>query len=151
MKVNSDFKELLHHLNKENVKYLIVGAYAVIYHTEPRYTKDLDIWIATSPENAKQIYEALRQFGAPLDQVQVSDFSREGLVYQIGMEPNRIDILMGIQGIDFESAWKNKVEDFYGDERIYLMGLRDLIRAKEATGRPQDKIDAQSLKVRLKK
>lgn len=145
MPVNPDFKDLLHHLNAAKVRYLVVGAYAVIHYTEPRYTKDVDCWIATDSANAKKVYEVLKKFGAPVEQLGLEDLTNPDLVYQIGVEPNRIDIMMGIKGFDFEEAWKNKTESTYGDEKVFFLGLDDLIKAKQMAGRPQDKLDAEAL------
>lgn len=146
MPVNPDFKDLLHHLNAAKIRYLVVGAYAVIHHTEPRYTKDIDIWIATDPENAKKTYEVLEEFGAPVEQITPEDLTNPNLVYQIGVEPNRIDIMMGLKGIGFEEAWKNKEISTYGDEKIYFLGFDDLFKVKVAAGRPTDKIDVEELR-----
>lgn len=146
MPVNPDFKDLLHLLNNAGVKYLIVGAYAVIHYTEPRYTKDIDFWIATDSENARKTYEVLKEFGAPLDNISPKDLENPDLVYQVGIEPNRIDVLMGIKGLNFSQAWQNREESTYGEEKICLVSLKDLIKAKEASGRPQDKIDLHYLK-----
>lgn len=152
MAINKDFEDLLHHLNSAHAKYLVAGAYAVIFYTEPRYTKDLDIWIQPELENAKKVYEALRSFGAPLQDVSLQDFINPNMVYQIGIEPNRVDILMGIGRIDFEEAWKKRRIDYYGKEKIYLLPLDDLIRAKQEAGRPKDQLDLEVLlKVKKKK
>jgi len=93
MPIPSDYKELLKILNRHRVRYLIVGAYAVIHYTEPRYTKDLDIWVEPEIKNAKRVYEALKEFGAPLKDISVADFANKNLVYQIGVEPVRVDII----------------------------------------------------------
>src|SRR2546429_6505744 len=87
MPVSSDFKELLKNFNERQVKYLIVGAYAVMKYTEPRYTKDLDLWIEPTPENAEQVFAALSQFGAPLNEVSMQDFTNRDLIFQIGIQP----------------------------------------------------------------
>ena len=143
--MNQDFKDLFRILNEYRVKYLVVGAYAVIYYAEPRYTKDIDIWIEPNRGNAEKIYKALVTFGAALKNVGIKDFCNPELVYQIGMAPNRIDIMMSIKGAQFSSAWENRVKSSYGDEPINIIGLEDLLRAKEATNRDQDKIDLKSL------
>ena len=105
MALNKDYEDLLHLFNTEGVRYLIVGAYAVIYYTEPRYTKDIDIWIESSSDNAQRVYQALKKFGAPLKELTLSDLTNPDLVYQIGIEPNRVDILMGMENINFTDAW----------------------------------------------
>lgn len=143
--VNPDFKDLLKCLNQEKAKYLVVGGYAVIYYTEPRYTKDIDIWISTDEKNAARVFKALKEFGTPLHDLETSDLMNKRLVYQIGVEPNRIDVLMDVDGIAFTTAWKNKKVSRYGDEKIFLIAKKDLIRAKKKTNRPQDQIDVLNL------
>ena len=106
MFVNSDFSDLLKLFNDKKVKYLIIGGYAVVQYAEPRYTKDLDIWINTDTTNASSVYEALKEFGAPLAELTEKDFAEEGYFYQMGVPPVRVDILMGIPGVAFEEAWK---------------------------------------------
>jgi len=122
-----------------------VGAYAVTFHAEPRYTKDLDIWVEPTPENAKKVWEALTAFGAPLDDVSVEDFGNQSLVYQIGVEPNRIDIMMNVPGVVFPEAWENRVESSYGEEKVNIIAIDDLILAKRTANRDQDKIDVKNL------
>ena len=146
MSHNEDFKDLFRLLNEEHVDYLIVGAHAVIYYTEPRYTKDMDVWVAPTRENAKKIWKALAQFGAPLANICIDDFTHEDLVYQIGVAPNRIDILMGISGIEFNEANKNRVKSTYAGETIHLLSKNDLIKAKRASNRMQDQLDLEKLK-----
>ena len=99
MKPNSDFKELLNLFNQQQVRYLVVGGYAVIYHTEPRYTKDLDLWISVEADNAARVYRALQQFGALLVGITEQDFQVPGVVYQMGRPPARVDIIMGLKGL----------------------------------------------------
>jgi hypothetical protein len=130
-----------------------VGAYAVSVYTEPRYTKDLDIWVEPTSTNAKKVYKALRDFKAPLLDVTVEDFSNPSLVYQIGVEPVRVDIIMGLKGIEFKEAWKHREKFLFGKQKANVIAMEDLIRAKKASSRSQDKIDAKRLseKVRGKK
>lgn len=149
MFIPSDYKDLLNILNKHKVKYLIVGAYAVIYYTEPRYTKDFDIWIKNEIENAQKTFEALKEFGAPLKGVVVKDFINKNLVYQIGVEPVRVDIITGISGIEFDSAWKNrKVVDFEGI-KANLIGMKELMQTKK-TKRDMDRRDIAILRLKTK-
>jgi hypothetical protein len=98
MSVNSDFKDLLNLFNDYHVKYLIIGGYAVIKYTEPRYTKNLDLWIRANAKNAHAVFQALREFGAPLTGLTSADFAEEGYFYQMGIPPVRVDILMSISG-----------------------------------------------------
>lgn len=145
MFVNSDFTELMNLFNANKVRYLIIGGYALIQYSEPRYTKDLDIWISTDQDNAAAVYKTLKEFGAPLVELTEKDFAKEGYFYQMGRPPMRVDILMGIPGVEFEKAWSRRLEvDFDGLE-VKFISKEDLISAKLASGRPQDLIDAQSL------
>jgi len=132
-----DFKELLRVWNEKQAEYLIVGGYAVMKYTEPRFTKDLDLWIRNSPENAAKVYQALAEFGAPLekDGLLPKDFTSEDLTYQIGVAPVRIDILTRISGIQFAEAWRNRVAGTFFDIPVHFISLGDLIINKKAAGR----------------
>ena len=143
--MNQDFKDLFKIFNEYSVKYLVVGAYAVIYYAEPRYTKDLDVWIESTVENAKRVWKALSVFGAPLENVTVEDFCNSELIYQIGIAPNRIDIMMNIPGVEFSSSWERRVKTSYGGESINMIGIDDLIKAKRTMARDQDRLDLKSL------
>jgi hypothetical protein len=145
MPASLHFKELLKKLNEHQVKYLVVGAYAVMKYTEPRYTKDFDIWVEPVRANAQSVFKALAEFGAPMDEVTVEDFSNRELVFQIGIEPVRIDIMMGIKGLEFSDAWTQRVETKFEDIAMTLISKEDLLIAKKAAGRPQDLIDADQL------
>ena len=146
MLTNPDFKELLNLFEKHKIRYLIVGGYAVMKYSEPRFTKDLDVWIATDTENANAVYLALKEFGAPLADLKADDFTHKDYFYQMGRPPLRVDIMMSIPGVDFEDAWKNREFVELDDFKIPFISRSDLIRAKEASGRPQDKIDTDKLK-----
>jgi len=146
MPANPDFKELFSTFNEEQVEYLVAGAHAVIFHAEPRFTKDLDIWVNPTPENAQRVWKALKRFGAPLTGIQWSDFCNTDLVYQIGLAPNRIDVIMGLSGVDFPSAWTDRVTSSYEGTPIWIMGKKSLILAKQAAGRPQDLLDLERLR-----
>ena len=145
MFVNSDFSDLLRLFNAKNVRYLVIGGYAVTQHAEPRFTKDLDLWVNTETANAEAVYDALRQFGAPLTDLKADDFAEEGYFYQMGVPPLRVDILMGIPGVEFEEAWQRRVEILFDDLPVLFISRQDLITAKRASGRPQDLIDAELL------
>ena len=145
MFVNSDFSDLLNLFNANNVKYLIIGGYAVIQYAEPRYTKDLDLWISADKDNAAAVYKALKEFGAPLAGLTEADFAEEGYFYQMGRPPMRVDILMGIPGLGFEKAWQHRVEVDFDGLFVKFISREDLIEAKKASGRPQDLIDADLL------
>lgn len=145
MPINKDYRDLFRILNKNKVKYIVVGAYAVIYYTEPRYTKDIDIWIEPTLKNAKLLWKALSEFGAPLKDIKVEDFCNPDLIYQIGIEPNRIDVIMGISGVKFRDAWQNRTKSTYGKEPISIININDLVKCKKLTNRAQDKADLEIL------
>ena len=145
MFANSDFSDLLRLFNAGRVRYLVIGGFAVIQYAEPRFTADLDLWVGTDPRNAGAVYEALREFGAPLSGLTAGDFAEEGYFYQMGVPPVRVDVLMGIPGIGFEEAWARRVEIDFDGLPVPFISREDLITAKRASGRPQDMIDVQSL------
>ena len=146
--MNFDFKELLKIFAERKVKYLIIGGYAVAKHAEPRYTKDLDIWINNSKENAEQVFQSLKDFTAPLTDITVEDFTIPTLVFQIGIEPSRIDILMGLKELDFDECWKRRATSVIGDLELHFISLDDLIFNKTLAGRPQDLRDLEILKLK---
>ena len=143
--LNQDFLDLLRALSVASVRFLVVGAYAMAVHGRPRATGDLDIWIEATPENAARAYRALEEFGAPLHKLKELDLTSPALVYQIGLSPRRIDILTGIDGVQFSAAWPSRVIGTYGDLQFNVIGKADLIANKRATGRPQDLVDVESL------
>ncbi len=145
MFVNSDFSDLLNLFNANNVRYLVIGGYAVIQYGEPRFTKDLDLWIGTDAANAGAVFRALQSFGAPLTGLTEADFSEEGYFYQMGVPPVRVDILMGIPGGDFDQAWQERNEVDFDGLVVPFISRQDLIVIKRASGRPQDITDADSL------
>lgn len=144
--MNQDFKDLLQVFNENRVKYLIIGGYAVIKHTEPRFTKDLDLWVSTETENAAKVYASLADYGAPLFDLQPNDFEDEGFFYTIGVPPNRIDIVFEIKGVDEELAWERRVDGHLGDLPVVFIGRNELIQNKETVGRLQDLADAEKLR-----
>lgn len=145
MFVNSDFSDLLKLFNDNNVRYLVIGGYALIQYAEPRFTKDLDLWISTDSENANAVFKALKEFGAPLSGLDASDFSEDGFFYQMGVAPIRVDILMGIPGGIFEQAWQDRNEIDFDGLQVPFISKQDLIKIKQASGRPQDLIDIDLL------
>lgn len=141
MEASRDFIECIECLNRANVEFLLVGAHALAYHGAPRFTGDLDVWIRVSPENLARVYEALRAFGMPLVVDDPTGWLSKGDVFQMGVEPVRIDILTEVTAIDFETAWTSRVEaDFHG-HRVGLLSRSDLLRNKRAVGRPRDLAD----------
>ena len=146
MLTSPDFKELLSLLAKHEVRYLVVGGYAVMKYTEPRFTKDLDLWIATDAENANGIFAALKEFGAPLKDLSPDDFRQEGYLYQMGNPPFRLDVMMSLPGVTFETAWTNRETVEVEGVAVPFISKADLIRTKEASGRDQDRIDVKKLR-----
>ena len=143
--MNSDFKDLLQSLLKNGVEFLIIGGYAVIRYSEPRYTKDLDVLISSTAENAERTYKALKEFGAPLFDLEPKDLTVDGNFFQIGVPPNRIDIIVKVPGVDFPSAFVRAEYVNIGSLKVPFISCDDLIQAKLASGRPQDLVDASSL------
>lgn len=146
--MNSDFDALLSRLAQYRVKYLIVGGYAVIHYCEPRYTKDIDIFVEASVANARRLRAALEDFAGPLPELSDEDLCDPKRVIMMGRPPTRIDILKSIDGVRFQTAWKNRVRVKIGDRTVNLISRRDLIRNKQASGRPQDMLDLAWLRAK---
>lgn len=146
MSVSKNFEELFECLTRREVKALVVGAHAVAFHAKPRYTKDLDILVEPSRENARRILLALADFGFGSLDLSEEDFAVPGRVVQLGVPPNRVDFLNSITGVTFDEAWAGSVEGNYGARRVRYIGKNELIRNKEAAGRPQDRIDVEWLR-----
>ncbi|HEV2494348.1 MAG TPA: hypothetical protein VG204_14880 [Terriglobia bacterium] len=145
MPLPEDWRAFIESLNSNAVEYLVVGAVAVAHHGLPRYTGDLDILIRNSPENAGRLEAALEDFGfGPLG-LKASDFVDSDQVIQLGVPPNRIDLLTSITGVSFEEAWAGKVGTELDGVRVNFIGLAALIRNKRATGRAQDRADIEAL------
>jgi hypothetical protein len=143
--MNQDFVDVLRAFSAADVRFLIVGAYALALHGRPRATGDLDVWIDATPENAIRVMRALAQFGAPLTDVSTDDFSREGIVYQIGVPPGRIDILTDLTGLRFSDAWSGRMRRPFGDIEVDFIGREAFIRNKRATGRTKDLADVEDM------
>ena len=144
-----DFKELLSVLNEHRVKYLVVGAYAVSIHAQPRATKDLDILVKADSQNARKVFRGLAEFGAPLEGLTAADFAERGPFFRMGREPVRVDILTEIPGVDFDAAWERRVEtviDPTSGLKANFISADDLVAAKLAAGRPQDIADADAIR-----
>lgn len=145
MTFNRDFRDLFAELNAEQVEYLVVGAHALGVYGHIRATKDLDVWIRAQDENGVRVFRALAKFGAPLDGVAPHDFSTLGTIFQIGIEPIRIDVINSIDGVEFEEAWKDRLTAQYADQPIYVISQHHLIQNKRASGRKQDLADLEQL------
>lgn len=145
--MDKDFKDLLSTFNAHDVQYLIVGGYAYSNYTEPRTTKDLDLFVSTSSKNAAAVFRSLQVFGANLSGTTVSDFEKPDTVFQIGVAPFRIDILCGISGVNFDEAWATAKAGMVDDEiLVRYISLENLIRNKLASGRDQDLLDVKMLR-----
>lgn len=143
--LNKDFKEFIQLLNENKVRYLIVGGYAVAFHGHPRYTKDLDVWIELSQDNANKILDALEKFGFGSLGLKPDDFLENNQIIQLGYPPNRIDILTTLKDLKFEDCYKTRVEVGIQGLQINFIDVENLKKNKRATGRPQDIADAENL------
>lgn len=143
--MNPDFTDLLKAFVAADVRFLIVGAYALALHGRPRATGDLDVWVDATPENAARVMRALAAFGAPLATVREVDFARPGVTYQIGVPPGRIDILTELTGLTFADAWPDRLRRPFGEVEVDFIGRGSFIRNKRATGRPKDLGDIEGM------
>lgn len=143
--MNRDFKELLLVFNAHNVDYLIVGAHALAAHGHVRATKDLDVWVRPDNANAKNVLQALSEFGAPLTDLTEDDLSRKDTIFQIGIPPLRIDIITAIDGVEFAEAWPDRLETEFGGVPAFVISRQHLITNKRTSARLQDLADVQQL------
>jgi hypothetical protein len=148
--VDQDFLDLLSAFNAANVRYLVVGAYAVGVHGRPRATKDLDVWVDATPENAARVIAGLTAFGAPVAGITAADFEKPGTGFMMGRPPIRIDILTKIAGVAFDNAWPHRTAADFNGIPVPVIGLDDLLANKRAAGRDQDLADVSAL-VRLQR
>lgn len=145
MYLTQDYQDIIELFNKHEVKYLVAGAYAMSKVGYSRSTYDIDLWIDKTKENAIKIFNALDEFGVPFN-IEPDDFLAPNSVLQIGIEPNRIDILTDVDGLKFEDAWENKQEVKFDKLKTYSLEIHDIIKNKEASNRPKDKLDLVQLK-----
>lgn len=145
MRVEKDFEELLELLNKNKVRYCIVGAFAVAFYSRPRYTKDLDILVEPSVENAKKILEALDAFGFGSLNLSQRDFTNPKNIVQLGYEPVRVDLITSLGKMKFNEIWKTKKTGQYGKVKVHFIGLAKLLENKKSSGRKQDLADIEVL------
>jgi hypothetical protein len=143
--MNQDFVDLLRAFVAHDVRFLVVGAYALALHGRPRATGDLDVWVDATPGNAPRVVQALASFGAPMGDISQDDFSRPGVVYQLGIAPGRIDILTALTGITFEEAWRGRVREALGDVEVDFIGRESFLKNKRATGRAKDLGDIEGM------
>lgn len=146
MKLNADLREFIELLNSQKVEFVIVGAHALAWHGLSRYTKDIDFLVATSGENAEALGSVIEQFGFGSTGLSADDFVVKDHVIQLGMEPNRIDILTGISGVDWQEAWLTRVPGNIDGLRVSFLGKEAYIKNKLASGRPQDLADVSRLR-----
>ena len=143
--MNPDFSDLLAAFNAHDVEYIVVDAHALAAHGHVRATKDMDVWVRPSRENAPRVLRALASFGAPLQDLSEQDLAGPGLIFQIGVPPVRIDIITSIDGVDFAAAWPDRVEANLGGISVPVLSRQHLIVNKKATGRLQDLADVEWL------
>jgi hypothetical protein len=147
---NPDFKDLFSALSDAGARFIVVGAHAVMCYTVPRYTKDMDIWVEPSQENAARVHAALVAFGAPMADLSVDDLAARGTIFQMGVEPNRIDVITSIEGVEFAGAWDGRTPSTYDGIPISILGLPDLLTNKRLVNRDQDRIDVAKLELALR-
>ena len=145
MVLNQDFREFIQLLNKNKVRYLVIGGYAVAFHGHPRYTKDIDFWIGPSEVNTKKLIKALYEFGFGSLDLRAEDFQEPNTIVQLGYPPNRIDLITSPKDIDFKVCWKNRIKIEVKGTTINFIDLENLKKNKRATGRYQDLADLENL------
>lgn len=143
--LTADFEDFLKLLNARQVRYVVAGGFAVAAHGTPRYTKDLDIWLEVSPENAERLVRALHDFGMASLGLEAADFLERDVVVQLGYEPNRIDLLTGLSGVEFAAAYPRRLVLKLGHVEVPFLGREDLIANKRALGRARDLADIEDL------
>jgi hypothetical protein len=146
--LNEDYRDIILSLEENGVEFLIVGAYAMAAHGYPRATGDIDLWVRASRENSAKVYKALKQFGSPLAAIDEATFSELDIIFQIGVAPRRIDIITGVSGLDFESAYGRREKVEVEGLVMPVISIEDLIVNKESTGRDKDRLDAKTLRSR---
>ena len=142
-----DFRDFLRELVAANAKFLVVGAHALSVHGIPRATGDLDVWVRPDADNASRLITALERFGAPTNDLGIAaeDFVKPDVVAQLGVPPYRIDLLTSISGVDFDTAWSERVEGDIAGVRVPVLGRRAFVANKRATGRTKDSADLEAL------
>lgn len=143
--LNEDYRDMLHALSDEKVRFLLVGAYALAAHGYPRATMDIDIWVMPSSENADAVLRALRRFGAPLHNLTKEDLQKDGTIFQIGVAPRRIDIITAASGLQFEEAYRRSLSVNIEGIEVHIPSIDDLVRNKRTSGRTKDLADVEAL------
>ena len=139
--LNKNFRDMLSALNDSGAEYLVVGAHAMSTYGPARATGDFDIWVRPTKENAERVWMALERFGAPRRRLSIGDLHTPGNVYQIGVVPNRIDLLTSIDGVEFNEAWQNRNQIQINGISVSVIGREQLLKNKRAVGRPKDLAD----------
>ena len=143
--LNKDYRDMLQSLADEQVKFLLVGAYALAAHGYPRATMDIDIWVRPTPDNAEAVLRAVRRFGAPAHGLTTADLQKDDTIFQIGVAPRRIDLITGASGLRFEEAFAHSIATDIEGLHVHILSVDDLIRNKKASGRTKDLADAEAL------
>jgi hypothetical protein len=145
MELNRDFSEFIASCIAHDVRFMIVGGYAVAAHGYPRFTKDLDVWVWVDEHNATRLVSALEQFGFGSLGLTQTDFLEEDTVVQLGFPPQRIDIITHVDGVEFTRCWDRRIEIEIGGQRVPFISANDLLANKKASGRPQDLADVAAI------
>jgi predicted nucleotidyltransferase len=148
--LNPDFRDMLSCLKDEGVDFIVVGAYALAAHGLTRATGDIDVWLGISPDNAQKVLRALAKFGAPTSDLSEEDFTTPTTVVQLGVEPNRIDLITGIDGVEFDEAARGKVKVDVDGVEVFVLSKEHLLKNKLAAGRDKDLSDIAWLQKRLR-
>jgi hypothetical protein len=141
MNTIQDFEDLLELFSRHEVRYLIIGGLAFIYHAKPRYTKDMDLWIDPEPDNIQRANRSLAEFGSPF----LLDHTKPHIITQLGLAPNRIDCLLEASPLTFVNAWQTRIEGFYGNSQANWISLDNLLIIKKAIDSPKHREDARVL------
>ncbi len=147
--LNPDFKDMLLCLQEEKVEFLLVGAYAIAAHGNPRATGDMDLWIKPDPDNGRRVIRALQAFSAPTSGLSVDDFVKDDTIVQIGVVPCRIDLITGIEAVRFDEAWENRVAASVDGLTLFVISKADMLKNKLALNRDKDKSDIAWLQKNL--
>jgi predicted nucleotidyltransferase len=145
MELQSDFQEFFKSLNKHDVEYVVVGAYALAFHGRPRATDDLDVFVAANPHNARRVLAALKDFGFGSLDIKEEDLSTPRFFFRLGRAPNQIDILTNLEGTTWDEVWQQRIESEYGGVPVHVIGREQFIQAKRSSGRLQDLGDIEKL------
>ncbi len=145
LELSKDFEDFIRLLNRFKVRYLIIGGYSVAFHGYPRYTKDIDLLIAVAPDNAKKMTQAIKEFGFDSLELEDKDFLEEGIIIQLGMEPNRIDIICGIEGFQFDHFFETREIFLNNDLQLNFVNKEGLTLTKKLAGRTKDLADLEEL------